>query len=143
MTLHLLRTGVGAETIEDMEGFMRENIYTHKAQKVRAITTRYRPTNYEEIVESGGSLYWIIKGAVLVRQKIVDFEMSNDEAGQSFCKILLDPKVVRTESYPHKAIQGWRYLKPENAPKDLTHQNVSGDILPPQLQKELRYLGLL
>jgi len=49
---------------------------------------------------------------------------------------------VRTEWQPRRAFQGWRYLKPEDAPADV-RSGSGAEALPPKLRRELADLGLL
>ena len=87
-------------------------------------------------------MYWIIKGHVRVRQRILAIERKQETEGRHYCEIWLDPTLVRTQLYPRKPQQGWRYLDNVNAPADLsvvgTDENLS-----PEMAAELRKLGLL
>ena len=49
----------------------------------------------------------------------------------------LDPEVVRTAPQPRRAFQGWRYLRPEDAPRDLLGRR-RGRRLPPALGRRPR-----
>ena len=90
----------------------------------------------------GGSLYWVIKGKVQVRQPILAFRPVVDGEGIKRCRIVLEPRFVLTDWQPRRAFQGWRYLTPEEAPQDL---GAGGDMasMPPELRRELAELGLL
>lgn len=79
------------------------------------------------------------------RQRIIGFEehASEDPDEKPRCKILLEPKVIRTQAWPHRPFQGWRYLKPGEAPADLGAEGTGDDQLPPELAAELRNLGVL
>jgi hypothetical protein len=48
---------------------------------------------------------------------------------------------VPVHPWPRRPHQGWRYLKPEDAPPDL-REGDGGD-MPPEMIAELRELGLL
>jgi hypothetical protein len=67
----------------------------------------------------GGSLYWVIKHFIIVRQRFVGFEEFKDKDGKSMCRIHLDPELVRTKPRKKRPFQGWRYLEPGDAPSDL------------------------
>ena len=77
------------------------------------------PKRRDEVL-AGGSLYWVIKGVILVRQPILDLEERGDAEGRGFCRILLDPKLVRTEPSGKRSFQGWRYFEANDAPPDLS-----------------------
>ena len=57
--------------------------------------------------------------------------------------LVLDPLVVRTVWQPRRAFQGWRYLKPADAPADLAAAGKGLLEMPPALRRELAELGLL
>ncbi len=105
-------------------------------------TTRMVPTRAAEIV-GGGSLYWVIKGSVQCRQAITEIRPFTDGEGIGRCHLVLDPVVVKTDWQPRRPFQGWRYLKPEDAPADLGKGRAELAELPPKLRRELAELGLL
>ena len=100
------------------------------------------PTRGPEIV-GGGSLYWVIKGSVQCRQLVTEIRPFVDGEGIGRCHLVLDPTVVRTEWQPRRAFQGWRYLKPADAPADLGRSRAGLAAVPPRLRQELAELGLL
>jgi hypothetical protein len=145
MTLHILKLCVGCESVEDLEEWIAERL----AEKRRAgeppehgHTTRMMPTRGGEILD-GGSLYWVVKGSVQCRQRILDIRPFTDDEGIGRCRIVLEPKVVRTDWQPRRAFQGWRYLRPEDAPADLGKGRKGLAQMPPKLRQELAALGLL
>jgi len=93
-------------------------------------------------VLSGGSMFWIIKGSIRARQKILGLEPVIDSEGRKACAIRFDPELVETEALPYKPIQGWRYLTVEEAPIDRPSDADSSD-MPAAMRAELRALGLL
>jgi hypothetical protein len=100
------------------------------------------PRREDEIVP-GGSLYWVIKGLILVRQEIARLEEAVGEDGVRRCAIVLKPGLVRTEARPRKPFQGWRYLAAADAPPDLTAAARRGAAnLPPEMRRELDALGV-
>jgi hypothetical protein len=101
------------------------------------------PKRGDEIVEGGGSIYWVIKGVVLGRQRILGFERVIDSQGRPDTLILLDKDLVAVEPRPHRAFQGWRYLKAEAAPRDLGEGGKDLAEMPAEMVAELRALGLL
>jgi len=139
-TLHIIKLSVGTGSIEDLarwQDFRREETGSEHNRHL----TRNFPRRGEEILASGGCMFWVIKGVILARQRIVDFQaIENAEAGRR-CAIVLDPELIPTVPRAHRPFQGWRYYKQEDAPPDLNGSDT--DALPPELAEELRVLGLL
>ena len=143
MTLHLVKLSVGTESLESQADWVKTRVALNKKRKWGAVhdhVTRMFPRRREELL-AGGSIYWVIKGMILVRQRIVDLKPVTGDDGIERCAILLDPETMPTEPQPRRAFQGWRYLKPEDAPRDLSESAQRG--APPELQAELAELGLL
>jgi len=138
MPLHLLKLSVGSESVETMARWQatrlaRDGTLYHE--------TRNFPRRAEEIL-SGGSIYWIIKGYVRVRQQITALERRADEDRGRFCRIVLDPELVLTEIQPRRPHQGWRYLDAADAPLDARRGAIQEEP-PAEMVAELRELGLL
>ncbi len=146
MALHLLKLCVGVESIRDLEEWIEET-RIHMKRLGRAYeqmhTTRMTPKRMDEITE-GGSLYWVIKGQLCARQTITDIRPFKDADGIGRCHLVLEPEVVPVEPRPCRPFQGWRYLKAEDAPRDLS-RDAAGDLaaMPEELRRELAQLGLL
>ena len=83
------------------------------------------PKRADELL-AGGSLYWVFHGLVLARQRILGLEPRRGGDGIERCAIRLDPEVVRTLPQPRRPFQGWRYLRPEDAPRDLVAGDAGG-----------------
>lgn len=144
MALHILKLCVGADSIDDLREWVAERSMMAIAAGLEphsVHTTRMVPKRIEEIVD-GGSLYWVIKGQVQARQKLIDIRPFTGNDGITRCDLILGPEVVETALQPRRAFQGWRYLKPEEAPSDLAALG-GGNDLPPELKRELAELGLL
>jgi len=103
--------------------------------------TRNTPRRSAELLD-GGSLYWVIKGRIQVRQRLLDIETDHDADGKRLCRLALDPLLIETETWRCRAFQGWRYLVPENTPPD-SGTDRTDFALPGALAAELRELGLL
>jgi len=101
--------------------------------------TRMMPRRKEDVL-AGGSLYWVIKGSILVRQTILDLEAITGEDGIRRCKMVLDHPLVPTDIQPRRPFQGWRYLDAASAPKDIDSAK-SGSGLPRELEAHLRSIG--
>lgn len=150
MTVHLVKMAVRIESLDHLAEVQKQRRAKLKAERGKPILihkTRNMPKREAEIVGSGGrgagSIYWIVKGFVRVRQRILGFEKCTDREGKPFCEIRLDPKLVRTVPLPHKPIQGWRYLEDADKPADLTGKAAQAEEMPPEMMMRLRELGLL
>lgn len=143
--MHLQKLCVGAESVESLQAwidFKMDQARLHGNKPEQFHTTRTMPKQRDAILD-GGSLFWVIKGVMQARQYILDLRENVGEDGITRCDIVLEPRVIRTEMWPRRPFQGWRYLKPEEAPRDLGSLNEGDDDLPVQLKAELAELGLL
>jgi hypothetical protein len=101
------------------------------------------PKRVEEILD-GGSLYWVIRGEISVREKIVAIEPFRDRDGIGRCRLVMQPKVIAVSPRPMRPFQGWRYFKETDAPPDLTKISATGlAAMPEPMRRELRELGLI
>jgi hypothetical protein len=98
----------------------------------------------DELID-GGSIYWVVKRLIRVRQKIIGIEKMTNEEGKKFCAIELDPSHILLEPRSQKPFQGWRYLKTEESPADAPDGGVAnfGLDMPSEMMVELKELGLL
>ena len=145
MSLNLLKLCVGCDSVEDLEEWiaMRLDQRRRASEPVEHFhTTRMIPTRAAELVD-GGSLYWVIKGEIACREKILALEPFRDKDGISRCRIVMEPKVIPVMLRPMRAFQGWRYLAAKDAPADLGKRGQGAASLPEPLRRELRELGLL
>ena len=146
MALHLVKLCVGADSVEDLQAWIEARLDAmHGAGETpeHFHTTRMIPKRRDELLD-GGSLYWVIKGNVQCRQRLADIRPFTDKQGVSRCRLVFDPQIVLTEWQPRRAFQGWRYLQPNDAPRDIDGSSGSGwQTLPPELRRELAELGLL
>lgn len=146
MTLHIIKLCVGAGSIDDLAQWQRGRLaeQRRRGQKPRLFhTTRMVPKRQDEIAGTG-SLYWVIKGLIQVRQQITAFDSGAKEDGTPCCLLILDPKLVSVRPAVRKAFQGWRYLTANDAPADLSGRaRDSVTKLPPKMRKDLADLGLL
>jgi len=145
MRLHLIKLCVGAESLDDlrqwMEARMREAA-KRGAPRRHAHVTRMVPKRAGELTV-GGSLYWVIKGQIAARQRLVAVEPFMDADGIGRCKLWLDGEVVAVAPRPMRAFQGWRYYEPKDAPPDLDESQAGLAEMPETLRRELASLGLL
>lgn len=144
MALHLIKLCVGATSIADLEAWIADRADTARRAGVafeQIHVTRMVPSRRDELID-GGSLYWVIKGEVAARQRLLDLRTVVDPDGVRRCGLVLDPTVIRVEPRPSRPFQGWRYLAANEAPRDLGASPDLAD-LPEALSRELREFGLL
>ena len=146
MTLHLMKLCVGIEDVDHLIRVQQSRKSVGKkngnSQGIRHIT-RNMPRRSEEIL-NGGSLYWVIRRVISVRQPIIGLESFEQEDGRLSCVILLANQYIRTVSRRSRPFQGWRYLSATDAPSDLANNEAKIiEELPPKMSAELRELGLL
>jgi len=145
MPLHLIKLCVGADSVEDLTAWIKQRLKQKKArgEKPEHIhTTRMVPKRAEELLD-GGSLYWVIRGQIMCREKLRAIRPFVDKEGVGRCRLVLEPKVVLVEPRPFRAFQGWRYLEAKEAPRDLDRAAPGAKHMPEPLRRELRDLGLL
>lgn len=135
MTLHLIKLCVGAATPEDLRSWRASRA---AAGHRPIVHTRQTPKRASEILD-GGSLYWVFRGVVLIRQPIAAIETVGEGVTRR-CEILLDESMIATAPHPRRAFQGWRYLEPKDAPPDLATLAGAGE-LPLELARKLREIG--
>lgn len=144
MPLHLLKLCVGVDAIEDLQAWIDFRLEEKRANGEPAEqyhTTRMVPTRRDELLD-GGSLYWVIKGTIQVRQHLVDIRPFTDAAGVKRCQLVLEPVLHPTRPQPRRPFQGWRYLTPDDAPPDIRKLSGGGDI-PETMRRELAELCLI
>ncbi|MFD2205342.1 DUF1489 family protein [Kiloniella antarctica] len=143
MVLHLIKLSVGTESPETLEVWQEQRLADYGEVFHQ---TRMFPKRREEII-SGGSIYWVIKGQVSARQLVTDIVRVEDHEGRSMARFILDPKLILVRNRKHRPFQGWRYLRPEDSPKDLAdYESLAGrgsENMPENMKDELEKLGLL
>ncbi len=139
--LHLTKLAVGIRDIDDLRGWQSERGRVDPPLRHR---TRNAPRRRAEVLD-GGSIYWVVSGSMLVRQRILDIVEDTRADGSACAALLLDPALVPLEGRPSKPFQGWRYLKAEDAPADMPDHGPALDAadLPAALRRELRALCLI
>ena len=128
-SLHLIKLCVGVAKVDTLERRVAKGDWLN-------VNTRNTPKRAAEL-EDGGSLYWVIKGVILVRQPIV--KIVTLDSGVQPCRIDLGPDLILTAPQPRRPFQGWRYLDPKDAPPDLP--TGEGAEMPQELAKQLREIG--
>ena len=138
MTYHLKKIAVGIETIERLR-IRQEMLFSAYGKIIH--TTRNMPKQKDQLIKTG-SIFWIIKRNVLVRQKILDIISVIRDDGSKGCEIELDKDLVRVIPTPMKPFQGWRYYMVDDTPPDLNLGNLENEDLPENINSELIKLGL-
>jgi hypothetical protein len=139
--LHLTKLAVGVRDIDHLRELQAERAERNPPLRHR---TRSFPRRHQEVID-GGSMYWVISGTMLVRQRIVDIIEDKRDDGTACTGLILDQELVPLSGRPTKPFQGWRYLRPDDAPQDLAlaPRALGEDELPLALRRELRVLCLL
>ena len=137
--LHLLKMAVGVGDIDELRRFRAARL---KERGASWVYTRNPPRRTEEVL-AGGSIYWVIRGQIRVRQRITGLHGEKDEKGRGYCRIEVDPELVATLWRPWRPFQGWRYLTPADAPPDASVGPGGIAAMPERMLAELRALGLL
>jgi hypothetical protein len=145
MTVHLVKLCVGCDSVDELKAWIADRRADRLKRGVapeRIHRTRMSPKRTTDILD-GGSIYWVIKGEIKVRETILDLRGVTDEAGVSYCDIVLAGELVPVEPRRLRPFQGWRYLAVHEAPRDLASFGSGMRTLPPDLARELSQLGLL
>lgn len=139
--INLIKLSVGTETIDDLTTWQA----TKRAQTPDGLprhVTRMWPKRGEEIL-AGGSIFWVIKGVLTCRQRILRLDEYIGQDGIRRCSIVSDPELVRVQSALKRPFQGWRYLKPEDTPPDLPKGRADEEPIPVELNRALAEIGVL
>jgi hypothetical protein len=145
MSLHLIKLCVGCDSIADLEDWIALKLKEKKKRRQKpehVHTTRMFPKRADEL-KQGGSLYWVIRGQIACRERIIDVRPVTGKDGIRRCQVVLDGKVVAVEPRPRAAFQGWRYLADKDTPRDLARAAPGAARMPEQMRRELHELGLL
>ena len=145
MPLHLIKLCVGCDSVRELQDWIKQRLKEkrRRGEKPEHIhRTRMVPKRAEELTD-GGSLFWVIRGEILCRQRIRDVRPFRDKDGVGRCGLVLEPKVVLVIPRPFRAFQGWRYLAVKDAPRDLAKAAPGAAAMPEKLRRELSQLGLM
>ncbi|MFA5900569.1 MAG: DUF1489 domain-containing protein [Hyphomicrobium sp.] len=145
MTLHLIKLCVGVDSIEELADWQdaRRAEQRKAGATARNWHTTFQTPKREADLLDGGSIYWVIKGAVQVRQKLIGFEPGAKSDGSKGCRFILDDLLVPVRPVPRRPFQGWRYLDPADAPPDLGNGDRAFAELPAKMRRELAELCLI
>lgn len=143
MPLHLIKLAVGVETLSDLAARQQERLAERVERKEAPELihiTRHRPKRSVELL-NGGSIYWVVKGFITARQRLIDFRGVTRD-GVPHCALVFDAELVPVALRPQRAFQGWRHLEAKSAPPDHAKRGADAE-LPEELKRELVSLGLL
>lgn len=134
--LHLIKLCVGVDSVAELAAWIaaRDEGHGH--------TTRMTPKRKDELLD-GGSLYWVIKGQIACRQKLLDLQAVRGEDGIGRCRLVLERDLVAVVPRPFRAFQGWRYLEGKDAPPDIGGAAGEAAAMPEEMRRDLAALGLL
>lgn len=142
--INLIKLCVGIDSVEHLLTYRATQAEQTKKDGFDNLTrhiTRMWPRRTDEIL-NGGSLYWVIRGNIMARQKILGFEEKIGTDGIRRCVILMSPEIIRTRVAPRRPFQGWRYLPLEDSPPDLIKNHKNDDDLPIGMRLALAEIGL-
>jgi hypothetical protein len=146
VTIHLVKLSVGTESVEELASWQDERLKQMKAAKQKPELfhrTFQMPKRRDELLD-GGSIYWVIKGVIQARQRLLDLKEGTRPDGTPCTLLILERKLVHVRPVPRRAFQGWRYFSAEDAPGDLAGGRAAGlDAMPAKMRRELAELGLL
>ena len=138
--LNIIKLCVGAESVEDLTDWHRAHAHVWAPGTTEHVT-RMWPKRDAELLQ-GGSLYWVIKGVIQARQRLLGLAERRGGDGILRCALVLDAEVIRTENALRRPFPGWRYLEADEAPRDLPKGRAMDDALPPELAAALAEIGL-
>jgi hypothetical protein len=147
MTLHLVKLCVGCDSIDELAEWQADRLRQMRAEGQKKPELFHRtfqmPKRRDDLL-NGGSLYWVIKGIIQARQRLIDLRTGTKADGTPCSLLILDRQLVMVRPVPRRPFQGWRYLAADEAPADLG-ANKRDQIaeMPQKLRRDLAELGLL
>lgn len=139
--MNLIKLSVGSESLDTLRHWQAKG--APQINGYAAHITRMWPKQADAILQANGSIYWVIQGHIQARQRIAGFHETIAEDGIRRCAILLDPDLIPTAKTRKRPFQGWRYLKPDDTPRDLPHSAKGEAPLPQDLSEALNAIGVL
>lgn len=136
MALHMIKLVVGVESLDELQAWRAARAH---AEADWVVHTRMTPKRAAEI-EDGGSIYRVIKGVVVCRQRVLDIA-THGEGRAARCRITVAPECVPVVPTARRPFQGWRYLEHKDVPADLDDLGEAAQSAPPELVRQLRELG--
>ena len=146
MPLHLVKLCVGCDSVKELKAWIAERMSAARKKGLplhHIHVTRMTPKRTDELL-AGGSLYWVIRGEIAAREKLLAIEPFRDRDGIGRCRLGMQPRGIAVSPRPMRAFQGWRYFNDDAAPPDLGKKAAATvAAMPEPMRRELRDLGLL
>ena len=139
MTLNIQKLCVGADSVLDL--YKRQEFVRGRYGKTIHITRMF-PKRFEEVL-NGGSIYWVIKGKLCVRQEILKIERFTDNDNVNRCRLDLNGDLILTVPFKERPFQGWRYLETKNSPSDTRLFDINNINDDQEIISDLHSLGLV
>ncbi len=142
--LHLIKLSVGSDSVMSLLQWQNEKLLErvrNGGEHALYHFTRSTPRRRDALLD-GGSIYWVIAGKIRLRQQLIDIRNTECE-GIKQCQLVFSPIGIRTETFPFRPFQGWRYLEAEKAPPDLQDTITKNETEHISLKNELKILGLI
>ena len=110
--LHLIKLCVGCDSVSDLESWIKQKLKEkrRRGQKVEHIHTT-NDAEARDRIDKRRLLYWVIRGQIACRERILDVRAFVDKDGIGRCRVVLDGRWYFVEPRPRSAFQGWRYLE--------------------------------
>ena len=140
--LNMLRLAVGVRDVDHLRQYQidRETLSLPGINEPAVYTTtRMVPSRAAELIQ-GGSLYWVVKGQIRVRQEFLAIDTVEGEGDRPLARLILRAHWVLTVPTICRPFQGWRYFPGMHAPADL---GTAAADEPTAMLSELRALGLI
>ncbi|KAJ55098.1 lysophospholipase [Actibacterium mucosum KCTC 23349] len=138
-SVNLVKLCVGVDSLDDLIAWRAHRKEVERNYLCRHVT-RMWPKREAELL-NGGSLYWVFRGVIGARQRILRLDEVIGQDGIRRCGIVMDEEIIRTQPAPRRPFQGWRYLPQADAPADLDQRSDASD-LPPELSAALAEIGI-
>ncbi len=142
MSVNLLKPALRAQDIYEVARRQPQWFAPYDDGMAFPVWTSRKPARAHELI-NGGSVYWIVKNQIQLRQEILGIEEITEEGEKPSYLIMCAPELIRTQPMARRPFQGWRYLEPSNAPKDLGPVGEVDQTIDAALEKDLREAGLL
>ena len=139
--INIVKICVGAKFVEELWFWQQEKLSKNSNANIVHVT-RMRPRRENELL-NGGSIYWVFKGYILARQRILSLDEVRTSDGVMKCSLVLDPDIYLTYPVKKRPFQGWRYLKEEDSPKDFEKFIPGNESFPKDLKLALSELGIV
>lgn len=138
----MIKLVVGVDSLNDYAQFMENWLVDYEGMQANPVHTRHKPKRDIELVRDG-SIYRVIKNMIVCRQKIIGFEPFEHPVKGNMWMIMCDPEIIATVPMAKRPFQGWRYLEPAAAPKDIGVYDPNQEQPPEEMQDDLASAGLL